>query len=91
MSPLESLDVLASVLQQISLPAVAADGQLSHRVISEHLQTIHAALQPPPEPELNIHPTAKVVGDTTGLSGSVGENSTVIRPDKDGNTDLTGI
>lgn len=91
MSPLESLDVLASILQQISLPAVAADGQLSHRVISEHLQTIHAALQPPPEPELNIHPTAKVAGDTTGLSGSVGENSTVIRPDKDGNTDLAGI
>jgi len=49
MTPLQSLDVLASVLQQISLPAVAPEGQLSHKVISEHLQTIHAALQPETE------------------------------------------
>jgi hypothetical protein len=46
MTPLESLDVLASILQQVSLPAVAPDGKLSHSVIADHLQTIHAALQP---------------------------------------------
>jgi len=45
---IQSLDVLAAVLQQISLPAVAPDGQLSHKVISEHLQNIQAALQPEP-------------------------------------------
>ncbi len=46
MKPEQSLDVLAGILQQIALPAVAPDGQLSHKVISEHLQRIHAALQP---------------------------------------------
>lgn len=46
---IQSLEILAVILQQISLPAVAAEGQLSHRVITEHLQTIQAALQPEPE------------------------------------------
>ena len=43
---IQSLEVLATVLQQISLPAVAPEGQLSHRVISEHLKNINVALQP---------------------------------------------
>lgn len=48
MNPIESLDVLAKILQQIALPAVAPDGQLSHAVITSHLQNIQAALQPEP-------------------------------------------
>ena len=49
MSPLESLDVLASILQQISLPAVSPEGKLSHSVITDHLQNISTALQPQSE------------------------------------------
>jgi len=49
MKPEQSLDVLAGILQQIALPAVAPDGQLSHAVITSHLQNISAALQPPSE------------------------------------------
>lgn len=49
MKPEQSLDVLAGILQQIALPAVAPNGQLSHAVIANHLQTIATALQPEPE------------------------------------------
>lgn len=49
MDPIESLDALAKILQQIALPAVAPDGQLSHSVIASHLQNISAALQPQSE------------------------------------------
>lgn len=51
---IQSLEILAVILQQISLPAVAAEGQLSHRVITEHLQTIQAALQPPTDEHGNM-------------------------------------
>lgn len=49
MTPLQSLEALASILQQISLPVVAAEGQLSHTIIAEHLQSISKALQPETE------------------------------------------
>lgn len=49
MTPIKSLEILATILQRLALPAVADEGQLSHSVITEHLQTIQAALQPEPE------------------------------------------
>jgi len=47
MTPINSLEILANILQRLSLPAIADEGQLSHRVIAEHLQNIQAALPPP--------------------------------------------
>lgn len=44
-TPQQSLEALAGILQQISLPAVAPEGQLSHSIIAQHLDVLARALE----------------------------------------------
>lgn len=44
-TPEQSLEVIAKILQQISLPAVAPEGQLSHAIITQHLGILARALE----------------------------------------------
>ena len=47
--PIESLNILAGILQQISLQMVSHTGQMSHEVVGNHVSNVLQALQQKPE------------------------------------------